>query len=111
MHLNGANRCALAGLLHYSNAECSLFEHFTGKFPRRVYNPDNPLREIPDLMIPSLRVFPASEKVMFAYILDKISNYFESAERSRREAYLASSADVADLEKRMRALENNGYTR
>lgn len=47
---------------------------------------------------------------MFAYILEKLSNWFESAERTRREAYLASSSDVVDLEKRLRALESNGYT-
>ncbi|PTB20386.1 DUF3563 domain-containing protein [Trinickia symbiotica] len=47
---------------------------------------------------------------MFAYILEKLSNWFESAERSRREEYLASSADVFDLERRLRALESSGYT-
>ncbi|HEY3539739.1 MAG: DUF3563 family protein [Trinickia sp.] len=47
---------------------------------------------------------------MLAYIIEKLSNWFESAERTRREAYLASSSDVVDLEKRLRALESNGYT-
>ena len=47
---------------------------------------------------------------MFAYLIEKLSNWFESAERTRREAYLASSSDVVDLEKRLRALESNGYT-
>jgi Protein of unknown function (DUF3563) len=46
---------------------------------------------------------------MFAYILEKISNWFDSAEHSRREAYLASSPDVVDLERRQRALESSGY--
>ncbi|MEA3118834.1 MAG: hypothetical protein QOI13_2104 [Paraburkholderia sp.] len=46
---------------------------------------------------------------MFAYILEKITNWFDSAERSRRDAYLATSADVFDLERRLRALENSGY--
>jgi hypothetical protein len=46
---------------------------------------------------------------MFAYILEKISNWFDSAERSRRDAYLASSVDVADLERRLRSLESSGY--
>jgi hypothetical protein len=50
------------------------------------------------------------ENVMVAYIIEKLSNWFESAERTRREAYLASSSDIVDLEKRLRALENNGYT-
>ncbi|HEX7684482.1 MAG TPA: DUF3563 family protein [Trinickia sp.] len=47
---------------------------------------------------------------MFAYIIEKLSNWFESAERSRREAYLASSSDVVDLERRLRSLETNGYS-
>ena len=47
---------------------------------------------------------------MVAYIIEKLSNWFESAERTRREAYLASSSDIVDLEKRLRALESNGYT-
>ncbi|HWX13184.1 MAG TPA: DUF3563 family protein [Trinickia sp.] len=46
---------------------------------------------------------------MFAYIVEKISSWFDSAERSRRDAYLASSTDVFDLERRLRALENSGY--
>ena len=55
--------------------------------------------------------FPAvPENVMVAYFIEKLSNWFESAERTRREAYLASSSDIVDLEKRLRALENNGYT-
>lgn len=47
---------------------------------------------------------------MIAYILETLSNWFESAERSRREAYLASSSDVVDLERRLRSLETNGYS-
>lgn len=47
---------------------------------------------------------------MLAYVIEKLSNWFESAERTRREAYLASSSDIVDLEKRLRALESNGYT-
>jgi hypothetical protein len=47
---------------------------------------------------------------MFAYILEKLSSWFESAEHSRREAYLASSTDVVQLEQRIRSLETNGYS-
>lgn len=47
---------------------------------------------------------------MLAYVIEKLSNWFESAERTRREVYLASSSDIVDLEKRLRALESNGYT-
>jgi hypothetical protein len=47
---------------------------------------------------------------MFAYIIEKLSNWFESAERTRREAYLASSSDIVQLEQRIRALETNGYS-
>lgn len=48
--------------------------------------------------------------IMFAYILEKLSNWFESAERNRREAYLASSSDIVDLERRLRSLEAHGYS-
>ncbi|RKP50585.1 DUF3563 family protein [Trinickia fusca] len=47
---------------------------------------------------------------MFAYVLEQLSNWFESAERNRREAYLASSADIVDLEHRLRNLEAHGYS-
>jgi hypothetical protein len=45
---------------------------------------------------------------MFAYIFEKLTNWFESAERGRREAYLATSSDIVDLERRIRSLESNG---
>jgi hypothetical protein len=47
---------------------------------------------------------------MFAYILEKLSNWFETAERRRREAYLAASSDIVQLEQRIRSLETNGYS-
>jgi hypothetical protein len=47
---------------------------------------------------------------MFAYLLEKLSVWFETAERDRREAYLASSADIVQLEQRIRSLEKNGYS-
>lgn len=47
---------------------------------------------------------------MFAYLLEKLSIWFEAAERDRREAYLASSADIVQLEQRIRSLEKNGYS-
>ncbi|MGN6229965.1 MAG: DUF3563 family protein [Trinickia sp.] len=46
---------------------------------------------------------------MFAYLIEKLSNWFESAERTRREEYLASSTDIEDLERRLRSLEAQGY--
>jgi hypothetical protein len=46
---------------------------------------------------------------MFAYLLEKLSTWFETAERRRREAYLASSADIVQLEQRIRSIETNGY--
>lgn len=48
--------------------------------------------------------------IMFAYILEKLSTWFETAERNRREAYLASSSDIVDLERRLRSLEAHGYS-
>ncbi|MFL9933441.1 DUF3563 family protein [Paraburkholderia sp. RL18-103-BIB-C] len=47
---------------------------------------------------------------MFVYFLEKLSTWFETAERSRREAYLASSSDIVQLEQRIRSLETNGYS-
>ena len=46
---------------------------------------------------------------MFAYLIEKLSNWFESAERTRREEYLASSTDIDDLERRLHSLEAQGY--
>lgn len=46
---------------------------------------------------------------MITYIVEKLSNWFETAERDRREAYLADSSDVVQLEQRIRSLETNGY--
>jgi hypothetical protein len=47
---------------------------------------------------------------MFAYLLETLSTWFETAERDRREAYLATSSDIVQLEQRIRTLETNGYS-
>ncbi|MFT4069286.1 DUF3563 family protein [Paraburkholderia sp.] len=47
---------------------------------------------------------------MFAFLLEKLSTWFETAERERREAYLASSSDIVQLEQRIRSLEAHGYS-
>jgi hypothetical protein len=49
------------------------------------------------------------EPVMFAYLLEKVGAWFERAENARRDAWLASSADLAQLEQRMHSLETRGY--
>jgi hypothetical protein len=46
---------------------------------------------------------------MFAYLLEKLGNWFERAEQRRLGDYLASSSDLAELERRMRSVERNGY--
>jgi Protein of unknown function (DUF3563) len=46
---------------------------------------------------------------MFAYLIEKLGHLLEQAEHTRRDVYLASSADVCELERRMRSLELNGY--
>ena len=46
---------------------------------------------------------------MFAFLLEKLSIWFEAAERRRREEYLAQSSDIVQLEQRIRSLETNGY--
>jgi hypothetical protein len=50
------------------------------------------------------------EHIMFAYLLEKLGSFFERAEKRRRTDYLASSSDLAELERRMRSLEKNGYS-
>ena len=50
------------------------------------------------------------EHIMFAYLLEKLGSFFERAEKRRRTDYLASSSDLAELERRMRPLEKNGYS-
>jgi hypothetical protein len=47
---------------------------------------------------------------MIAFLVEKLSNWFETSERSRREAYLAASSDMVQLEQRIRALEITGYS-
>ena len=47
---------------------------------------------------------------MFAYIFESLSNWLENAERGRRDAYLAESSDIFELERRIRALEKNGFS-
>jgi hypothetical protein len=46
---------------------------------------------------------------MFAFIIEKLSTWFEIAEQRRREEYLAQSSDIVQLEQRIRSLESNGY--
>jgi hypothetical protein len=46
--------------------------------------------------------------IMFAYLLEKLSNWFETAEIRRREAWLSSSTDIVQLEQRLRSLETDG---
>ncbi|MFM0016819.1 DUF3563 family protein [Paraburkholderia sediminicola] len=45
---------------------------------------------------------------MLAYLAKTFRNLLEHAEHSRRDAYLASSVDICDLERRMRSIETNG---
>jgi hypothetical protein len=46
---------------------------------------------------------------MFAYLLEKLRNWFDRAEQRRLHDYLATSSDLAELERRTYALERNGY--
>jgi hypothetical protein len=48
------------------------------------------------------------EYIMFAYLIEKLANLLERAEHSRRDAYLTSSVDIGELERRMRSIEING---
>lgn len=42
---------------------------------------------------------------MFAYLFQKFCDLLERAEHGRRDAYLASSIDIFELERRMRSSE------
>ncbi len=47
---------------------------------------------------------------MFIYLLlEQIGRLFERAEQKRKDAYLAEASDLADVERRMRTVERNGY--
>jgi hypothetical protein len=46
---------------------------------------------------------------MFAYILEKLGGWFERSEQRRLERYLTGSADLTEIERRLRWLEKNGY--
>jgi hypothetical protein len=46
---------------------------------------------------------------MFAPFLVLLNAWFEKAERKRREALLASSQDIYELEDRIRTYDKNGW--
>jgi hypothetical protein len=46
---------------------------------------------------------------MFAYLLERLANRYERSEQRRLDNYLAGSADAAEIERRLRWLEKNGY--
>jgi Protein of unknown function (DUF3563) len=48
-------------------------------------------------------------KTMFAPFLVLLNAWFEKAERKRREALLASSQDIYELEHRIRTFDKNGW--
>ncbi|CAB3775112.1 DUF3563 family protein [Paraburkholderia humisilvae] len=47
---------------------------------------------------------------MFAYLLEKLGNWFERSEQRRLDDYLAGSADAVEIERRLRRLDKNGYS-
>jgi hypothetical protein len=49
------------------------------------------------------------ENAMFAPFLVLLNAWFEKAERRRREALLASSRDIYELEDRIRTYDKNGW--
>jgi hypothetical protein len=46
---------------------------------------------------------------MFAYFLEKLGELIERAEERRRHAFLSQATDLADVERRMRSIERDGY--
>jgi hypothetical protein len=71
-------------------------------FARPFIIRENPTRANPRSGI-THRLTPGTENMMLAYILQKISNWFQFAE-SNSNSYLAST-ETDDLEVRLRALE------
>jgi hypothetical protein len=45
---------------------------------------------------------------MFAFFLLRIGHWFDCAEQRHKNEYLAGARDLAELERRMRSLENCG---
>lgn len=70
------------------------------------------IREIPDTKSesPGDAYWSLENLIMFAYVLEKLSTWFETAEARRREAWLASSTDIVQLEQRIRSLESSGFS-
>ncbi|WP_424064511.1 DUF3563 family protein [Paraburkholderia sp.] len=48
------------------------------------------------------------ERIMFRYFVEKLSCWFERTEQRRANDFLASSSDIAELERRMRSMESTG---
>ena len=46
---------------------------------------------------------------MFAALSEKLGAFFSLSHYDEREAYLASSSDLEDLERRMRHIESGGH--
>ena len=46
---------------------------------------------------------------MFSHWFEKLGEVFERAEHHRRDTYLASSVDIADLDRRMRSVDAEGF--
>jgi Protein of unknown function (DUF3563) len=45
---------------------------------------------------------------MFRYFVEKLSCWFDRTKQCRANDFLASSPDLAELERRMRSIESNG---
>jgi hypothetical protein len=55
-------------------------------------------------------VAPLKEHIMFAILCEKLGSLFLPSHYDEREAYLASSSDLADLERRMRHFDSGSYS-
>jgi len=90
--------------------ECTAFGQFTSKVWCNGYNAGYPYVGLSLMQITGDRRTESLEHtIMFAYFLEKLGTWFETAERRRREAYLASSSDIVQLEQRIRSIESSGY--
>ena len=49
--------------------------------------------------------------ICFAFLLEHVGDFFERAERRRRDEYLAVARDLIELENLMRSIDRDGYPR
>ncbi len=81
-----------------------LVESLNGSRDRRFATPRDPAGDKP-----RVRVTPVVERR--STLLDRLDAWFWRQEQKRRDAYLAGSGDLFELERRMEALDRGAFVR